>query len=97
VAREVVYEQSARDDLRSIFDWIADADVASAYLDRIYDHCAGLVMFAERGTPHDDIIPGLRTIGFERKAAIAYLVEPDTVRILRVLHKGRDIGRNFQR
>lgn len=96
MAREVVYEQAAGDDLKAISDWIADADVASAYLDRIYDLCAALDTFAERGTPHDDMIPGLRTVAFERKATIAYLVEPETVRILRVLHKGRDIGRNLR-
>lgn len=96
--RRIVYEQSARDDLRSIYFWIAEAagsDIALAYLQRIHERCDRLVSFPERGTPRDDIVRGLRTIPFERSATIAYIVKPDSVQVLRVLRKGQDVNREF--
>ena len=46
--------------------------------------------FPERGTRRDDLAPGIRTIGFERRATIAFAVSADTVRIVRVFYGGRD-------
>lgn len=94
---KVEFALTAEQDLRSIHDWIADTETSVAYLRRIRAQCDQLANFPNRGTPHDHIVKGMRTIGFERKATIAYLVESDRVLILRVLHKGRDIGRSFDR
>ena len=43
-----------------------------------------------RGTQREDVLPGLRTIGFERRATIAFLVEGDLVLIEGVFHGGQD-------
>ncbi len=48
-------------------------------------------MVGERGTLRDDIRPGLRTVGFERRMTIAFHVESKRVVIDRVLYAGRDI------
>jgi toxin ParE1/3/4 len=40
---------------------------------------------------HDDIRPGLRTLGYRRRATIAFHVEADQVTIVRIFHHGRDV------
>lgn len=98
MARNLIYEQSARDDLRSIFWWIAERagpEMARAYVDRIHDRCDRLTSFPEQGRPRNDIRPSLRTIPFERSAIVAYFTERKEVRIVRILRKGRDIEGQF--
>jgi plasmid stabilization system protein ParE len=48
------------------------------------------VTFPERGTRRDDLLPGLRTIGFERRVTIAFVVTPDTVLIEGIYYGGQD-------
>ncbi|OSZ71988.1 hypothetical protein CAP39_00970 [Sphingomonas sp. IBVSS1] len=79
-------------DLERIGDWIAahaGAAVALAYLERMERACAALADFPRRGTPRDDLGPGVRTISFEGRATIAYRIEGACVLILGVFHAGR--------
>lgn len=92
---KVDYSLAADDDLQLIYQWIADAETAVVYLRRIRTHCDRLADSPNRGTPHDDLSFGLRTLSFERKATIAYVVETERVLILRILHKGQDIDRRL--
>lgn len=95
----VVYLAAARDDLRAIYGWVADAagsDAALAYVGRIRAWCERLADFPRRGTPREDLSPGLRTILFERKAIIAHSIDDDEVRIVRILHRGRELGAAFE-
>ncbi len=48
-----------------------------------------------RGAPRDNLLPGLRTLSFERRALVVYRVENDTVSILRVFYRGRDYEREL--
>jgi toxin ParE1/3/4 len=59
-------------------------------IDRIETACMALATFPRRGTRRDDIRPGLRTVGFERRAIIAYQVKKSEVVIVRILYGGRD-------
>ena len=52
-------------------------------------------MFPDRGIKRDDLRPGLRILGFERRAAIALQVTADSVTILRILYGGRDLETVF--
>ena len=52
--------------------------------------------FPERGRQRDDLRPGLRIVGFERRVSIAFHVSPDTLVIDRIFYGGRDIGLAFQ-
>jgi toxin ParE1/3/4 len=45
---------------------------------------------SERGRRRDDIRPGLRIIGFERRVTVAFAVEEERVVILRIFYGGRD-------
>ena len=94
----IVYEEAADADLDAIYRWIADRadpDTALQFVLRLRAACEGLADFPHRGTPHDDLVPGLRSIPFERRATIAYLVRGNRVLIARVLYAGRDLTKEF--
>lgn len=88
----IVYDPQALDDLEAIHDWIArhgSERTADRYEQRITAFIEQLRNFPERGTQRDDLQPGLRTIGFERRVSVAYSMAGDRVRIVRVLYGGR--------
>jgi plasmid stabilization system protein ParE len=58
---------------------------AIGYVGRIERYCQGFARPAERGTKRDDLRPGLRIAGFERRVTIAFHVDPGTVTIDRIL------------
>lgn len=51
-----------------------------------------LETFPNRGSLRQDLGPRVRLIGFERRVAIAYRVEDDSVEILGLFYAGREIG-----
>ena len=79
----VNYQFQAENDLQDIFTYIMEqsssADTASQYTDRIKSFCDSFVTFPHRGTQRDDLYPGIRIIGFERRVTIAFTVTDDTV------------------
>jgi toxin ParE1/3/4 len=91
--RDVVFAPEARDDLFALYDWIAETaspQTALSYLERIERHCLGFSHVSERGTRRDDIRPGLRITGFERRVTIAFSVNDERVTILRLFYGGRN-------
>lgn len=96
--RRVDFAPEALQDLIRLYDWIADAagpDTAFRYIGRIETYCRGLGLAAERGHRRDDIRPGLRIVGFERRVTIAFTVTESQVTILRLFYGGRDWERTF--
>ena len=84
MAHRVVFSPQASDDLRDLYLYIAERsgdDRAMGYVGRIESRCRGLSDFPERGTRRDDIASGLRIMGFERRVAIAFHVDPGLVTI----------------
>ena len=93
---KVTFSPLAEADLLGLFNYIAAESgiaVADAYIDRIEAACLSLKIFPMRGTRRDDLLPGVRMLGFERRVAIAFTVRDGEVRILRILYGGRDLGR----
>jgi toxin ParE1/3/4 len=93
VARKVVLRDEASKELTALAVYIASqagSAVAGRYMDRLYAACMSLADFPERGTKRDDILPGLRTIGFERRATIAFRVLKTRVEIVTIAYGGRD-------
>jgi toxin ParE1/3/4 len=94
VEREVVFAPEARDDLLELYDYIAaqaGPERARGYTERIVSYCRGFSTFPERGARRDDLRPGLRLIGFERRVTIAFHAAADKVTIDRILYGGRDL------
>lgn len=69
---------------------------ADRYVERIVSFCQGLTTFPARGTRRDDLLPGLRTIGFERRITIALSLQADTVLIEGVFYGGQDLDAAFR-
>ena len=91
---KVVFAPEARDDLKELYLFITergDRDRAMAYVERIETYCREFAEFPERGIRRDDLFPGLRVVGFERRVTIAFHVGRTTVTFLRILYGGRDI------
>lgn len=68
---------------------------ATSFVDRLIDYCNGLSTFPERGTRRDDITPGLRLLGFRRRATIAFTVEPHAVVVQGIFYGGQDVEAAF--
>jgi toxin ParE1/3/4 len=90
---EVSFRPQAEADLLDLYRYIAQeagTRVAGSYLARIEAACLALENFPERGRRRDDILPGLRIFGFERRATIAFQVLEVEVVIVRIFYGGRD-------
>jgi len=74
---KVVFSPEAKADLLELYRYIAEASGqirALGYIERVERKCLNLSTFPMRGMPRDDIRQGLRVIGFERSANIAFAV-----------------------
>lgn len=91
--RRVELSEEARADLIALYDWIAEAAgpaTALSWTERLEGWCMGFELASERGHLREDIRPGLRIVGFERRVTVALVVEDDRVIILRVFYAGRN-------
>jgi toxin ParE1/3/4 len=97
---EVSFRPQAEADLLDLYRYIsreAGRDIAGGYIERVEAACLALENFPERGMRRDDIRPGLRMMGFERRATIVFEVLASEVVIIRVLYGGRDYERALRR
>jgi len=95
MSHRVVFAPEAEAQLVALYRYIrqaASADIAEHFTTAIINHCEGLETFPNRGTPRDDIRPGLRTISFRRRVTIAYAVVTDQVSILGIYYAGQEIA-----
>ena len=93
IERTVEFAPEALEDLRGLYDWIADSagpNIALGYIERIETYCREMNLASERGHTRDDIRPGLRIVGFERRITIAFTVSETRVTILRLFYAGRN-------
>jgi toxin ParE1/3/4 len=96
---EVVFTPEAEEQLAELYRYIeenATADVALRYTTAVVEYCEGLATFPLRGTPRDDIRPGLRTTSYRRRTEIAYTAEDEKISIIGVFHGGRDYEAELQ-
>ncbi|HXV25217.1 MAG TPA: type II toxin-antitoxin system RelE/ParE family toxin [Alphaproteobacteria bacterium] len=95
---EVSFRPKTVDDLLGLYRYIAENSGparAAASIDRIEAACLALANFPERGTRRDDIRPGLRLVGFECCATIAFAVRKIEVVAVPILYGGREYQRAF--
>ena len=91
--RDIIFAPEASADLLALYEWIsakASPHVAISYIDRLERYCSSFDLASERGHARDDIRPGLRIIGFERRITIAFMVRDQTVTILRLFYGGQN-------
>jgi toxin ParE1/3/4 len=74
----------------------ASENLADSYVRRIVAFCEGLTTFPLRGTVRDDLMAGLRTVGFERRATIAFVVSNNAILIEGVFYGGQDFEASFR-
>lgn len=98
VEHEVIWRPEARDDLYTIYDWIAgqaDPDTAYACTSRIEHFVQRLSHFPNRGSQRFNLAAGLRSVTFERRIIITYRVDNGEVVVLRLIGGARQIERLF--
>jgi toxin ParE1/3/4 len=91
--RRVLFSPESATDLMELYEWIsaeASPQVAMAYLERFEAFCGRLSVGSERGHRRDDVRPGLRILGFERRLTIAFTVDDELVTVLRVFTAGKN-------
>jgi toxin ParE1/3/4 len=91
----VRYAPEARAQLDALYAYIArqaSPDTAWRFTDAIVDRCESLCDYALRGTPRDDIRPGLRTLPFRRRVTIAYAIAGSQVTILAIFYGGQNVA-----
>lgn len=97
---DVVFSPEARDDLKGLYVFIAERsgeERALAYVERIEVFCRRFSTFPQRGMRREDLCLGLRVIGFERRASIAFHVDATSVVIDRILYGGQNLSAAFDR
>lgn len=94
---KLVFATVAKDDVRSIWNYIAQDSTLAA--DRVIDqieHTAGLLLSQPKmGRIRPDLQLGLRSFPCKPPYTIYYRLEPEQLRVMRVLHQSRDITRLF--
>ena len=89
----VIFTPLAERQIDSLHRYItehASEERADGYIGRIVAFCNGFTTFPERGTRRDDLLPGLRVIGFERRVTIAFVVTAEAVLIEGIYYGGQD-------
>jgi len=74
---------------RTVFMFSQNELTARRFVQRIVARAHRIGDAPHGGRPRDDLLPGLRTVPFERSAVIAYRVL-DTVDVANVFYGGRD-------
>ncbi|MBS0431631.1 MAG: type II toxin-antitoxin system RelE/ParE family toxin [Proteobacteria bacterium] len=93
---KIRFAPAARQQLATIEDYIALASgypaVAEQFVDDVVAYCESFETFPERGTQRDDLLPGLRTVGYRRRVTVAFRVDTASlvVTILGVFYGGQD-------
>jgi plasmid stabilization system protein ParE len=83
----------AEADLVEIYRYVSatsmSTPVARQYVGRLTSYLESFDVFPERGSLRNDVREGLRIVGFERSISVAFVVEHDSVIILRLAQHGQ--------
>lgn len=92
MAKTLVLTETAKRDLRGIYDYIAEdsPDNARAFLADLTAKIEWIAEVEFSGAPRDHIQAGLRAFPYRRRC-IYFRNEPDSTIILRVVHGAQDV------
>lgn len=94
IARRVVFAPRAETQIGDIWDYIAlhsDENTADRIVDALIERCLELDMFPGRGTPHEELGEGVRTIPFRRTATIGYVIAGADVVVTGIAWRGQKL------
>jgi len=95
----VIFSPEAQEQLADLYRYIAAAaspEIADRYTGAIVTYCEGLQTFPHRGTPRDDVRPGLRITNYKKRTVIAFDVGSEQVSIIGVFYGGQDYETDLQ-
>jgi len=95
----VILTPEAEDQLQQIHDYIVSKgfpENAARYVNRLMDALERIATAPFQGTRRNDIGPGFRTTGFERRATILYVVRGEEVIIAGIYHGGQEVPKAFR-
>jgi toxin ParE1/3/4 len=90
---KVTFTPLAERQISHLYEYVAvraSESRADSFVRRIVDYCMNFSTFPERGVKRDDIFPGLRTVGFERRITVAFIVTADGVVVEGIFYGGQD-------
>lgn len=93
MSHSVIFSPRAEAQLVKLHKDIGDRSapgIGERYAAAIVKYCLAFSTFPHRGTRRDDVRLGVRTVGYRRRATIAFEVVNDTVIILGVYYGGQD-------
>lgn len=93
MSHATIVSPEAQAQLDALYDYIAEAaspKIALRFNDAILDQLDSLRTFPQRGVARDDILPGLRTIGFRKRVTIAFVVEETATYVVGIFYGGQD-------
>jgi toxin ParE1/3/4 len=97
MAWTVLISDAAEADLLAIYQFIAERagpTLALGFIERIEAYCRSFDIAPVRGTRRDDLRPGLRTVGYRRRATILFEVDRGSHRV--IIHGVYYGGRSFE-
>jgi plasmid stabilization system protein ParE len=92
----VQFAPEAQVQLDAIEEYMAIASgfpaTAAHFVDGIIAYCESFGTFPQRGTRRDDLLPGLRIIGYRKSVTVAFRVSADAhvVSVVGVFYAGQD-------
>ncbi|MGE6743382.1 type II toxin-antitoxin system RelE/ParE family toxin [Allorhizobium pseudoryzae] len=90
----VTFREDALADLQAIYLIVLERSgneaVAGGFVQRIMARCRKIGDAPKGGRRRDDLFSGLRTVPFERRAVIAYLVRDHRIEITNIFYGGQD-------
>ena len=95
---EVAFSVEAELQLQELEAYLAERfspTNAKRYIQRLTDACRSLGRAPFQGTMRDDLAPGIRTTGFERRITIYFKAVERRILILGVLYGGRKFEPNI--
>lgn len=95
----VVFSPEAERQLAELYRYIAAAaspGISLHYVNAIIAYCETLEIFPLRGTPRDDIRPGLRITNYKGRTVIAFVVDAGRVSIIGIFYGGQDYATALQ-
>lgn len=95
---EVIFHPKARANLLDLYGYLAEKAgeaVAENFVSGLHAYCDGLKTFPHRGTCRDDLYPGLRTLGYRKRATVTFMVRDQRVIILGVFYRGQDFEKHL--